>query len=216
MSEAHRTLLVLFLSLCRSVATVLVQHGQLKRGQVLVAGEVWAKIRTLLNDSGKRLNEAGPSMPVLTAGWRELPAVGELCLQVLLFRETICSSHSDSQMKDELGVRHVIGQRVFLRKKKEKVTRRGVTVHGNETEKKPLVPLIVKGKWSSSSLCLTLFLLSLGDVAGSIEALLNIINAKQPEEIDLDVVHSGVGAISDSDIDAANAVGGKCLTITQA
>ena len=61
---------------------MLVQHGQLKRGQVLVAGEVWAKVRTLFNDSGKRVEEAGPSTPVLTAGWRELPSAGELCLQV--------------------------------------------------------------------------------------------------------------------------------------
>ena len=69
--------------LLRNVATVLVQHGNLQRGQVLVAGEVWAKIRTLLSDSGKLVEGAGPSTPVLTAGWRQLPMGGDLCLQVM-------------------------------------------------------------------------------------------------------------------------------------
>ena len=66
------------------MATVLIQDGCLQRGQVLVAGEVWAKIRTLLNDSRAQVKKAGPSTPVLTAGWRELPLIGEQCVQVLL------------------------------------------------------------------------------------------------------------------------------------
>ena len=112
-------------------------------------------------------------------------------------------------MKDETGARHVIDQRAFLVKKKEELTRRKPAVDRDESEKKLLVPLIVKGVLEFLFNLHSLFLLSLGDVAGSLEALLNIITAKQPEELDLEVVHSGVGPISDSDIDAAWAVGGK-------
>lgn len=87
----HTALLIELLPLLlRSVATVLVQHGELKRGQVLVAGEVWGKIRTLLSDSGKPVERAGPSTPVLTAGWRQPPMGGELCLQVTPPTSVLC------------------------------------------------------------------------------------------------------------------------------
>lgn len=81
---------------------------------------------------------------MLTAGWRELPAVGELCLQVLPLKDNLLLT-LNSQMRDETGARRVINQRAFLKRKKEEMTRRGAAVCRDKSEKKPLVPLIVKG-----------------------------------------------------------------------
>ena len=64
------------------MATVLVQEGTLKKGCVLVSGMGWGKIRTLTNESGHMIDEATPSAPVLTSGWRVLPEAGRKCFQV--------------------------------------------------------------------------------------------------------------------------------------
>ena len=66
----------------RPVASVVVRHGTLRCGAVLVAGRGWGKVRAMFNEHQKPLKEAPPSTPVLTVGWREMPAVGEDCLQV--------------------------------------------------------------------------------------------------------------------------------------
>ena len=64
------------------VSTVIVQEGTLKPGDVLVAGETWGKMRLLLDQSRKPLKQAPPSTPVLTVGWKELPAAGDEITQV--------------------------------------------------------------------------------------------------------------------------------------
>nr|KAJ3422964.1 hypothetical protein HK105_005313 [Polyrhizophydium stewartii] len=64
-----------------NVATVLVQRGTLRPGDVLVSGTTWCKARRLLDENGKELLEAGPSMPIEVMGWKELPAAGDLVLQ---------------------------------------------------------------------------------------------------------------------------------------
>ena len=76
---------------------MLVLHGTLENGCVLVAGEAWGKVRTMMDWSGQIMKQAPPSIPVLTAGWRELPIVGEKCLQVsfsnYLFKEIYSFVH---------------------------------------------------------------------------------------------------------------------------
>ena len=68
--------------ICRPVATVLVQQGTLKKGCVLVCGDVWAQVRSLYNERGALINEAPPSTPVLATGWKDLPQIGHECFQV--------------------------------------------------------------------------------------------------------------------------------------
>lgn len=67
---------------CSLTATVVLQHGTLRPGQVLVAGGSWCKVRTMYNERRERIQSAPPSSPVLTTGWKDLPPAGELCLQV--------------------------------------------------------------------------------------------------------------------------------------
>lgn len=73
------------------VASVVVQHGTLRCGDVLVAGQGWGKVRAMFDESRQPLREAPPSTPVLTVGWRELPAAGEDCLQVNVFQLCVIS-----------------------------------------------------------------------------------------------------------------------------
>ena len=75
----------LFLS---PVATVIVEHGTLKVGDVLVGGRAWARIRALLGEGRQALKEASPSTPVLTVGWKEVPTAGDECIQVSLLTLT--------------------------------------------------------------------------------------------------------------------------------
>lgn len=62
---------------CSKVATVLVQEGTLSKGACIVAGDSWAKVRTLWNDQGRVMSKATPSMAVEVSGWRELPSAGD-------------------------------------------------------------------------------------------------------------------------------------------
>ena len=66
----------------RPVATVLVLQGTLRKGFVLVCGSVWAQARSLHNERGTLISEAPPSIPVLVSGWKDLPQIGQECLQV--------------------------------------------------------------------------------------------------------------------------------------
>jgi len=70
------------LSSYRPVATLILQHGTLRCGDVLVAGNNWGRVRAMLSDQKRPLECATPSMPVLTVGWRDIPISGEECLQV--------------------------------------------------------------------------------------------------------------------------------------
>ena len=69
---------------CSSCATIVIQHGTLRPGDILVAEHTWCRIKSLLNEKGEKMDSAPPSSPVLTMGWRDLPTAGELCLQVCL------------------------------------------------------------------------------------------------------------------------------------
>ena len=64
------------------MSTVIVQQGTLRTGDIVVAGETWGKMRILLNENRKAVKQAGPATPVLTVGWKELPAAGDDFLQV--------------------------------------------------------------------------------------------------------------------------------------
>jgi translation initiation factor IF-2 len=67
---------------CRPTATVIVRHGTLTKGDILVAGQTWIKVRAMLNEQMKAVKSAPPSTPVVTVGWRELPSAGDKYLQV--------------------------------------------------------------------------------------------------------------------------------------
>jgi translation initiation factor IF-2 len=159
------------------VATVLVQHGTLKRGDIFVVGEQWGKVRALLNDKGEKVEEAGPSVPVEVLGLTGTPEAGD----VLNVVET------------EAQAREIASYR-------EKAARDKRAAAGAATT---LEQLMAKAKADKATAELQVVVKA--DVQGSAEAIVQAMEKIGNDEVRVRVLHSGVGAITDSDVGLAEA-----------
>ncbi len=160
-----------------SVATVLVQKGTLECGDVFVVGEQWGRVRALVNDRGEPVREAGPSEPVEVLGLNGTPEAGDT-LHVL---------------SSEAEARGIAAFRNQLAKDKKSAAGSGQTIEQllararSGAEAKEL-PVVIKG-----------------DVQGSVEAICQAISKIGNEEVNVRILHSGVGAINETDITLAEA-----------
>ena len=158
------------------VATLLVQNGTLKSGDVIIAGTSVGRIRTMTNDKGRSIKEAGPSTPVEITGLGEVPSAGDVFNAVedeKLARELV--EQRKHEAKEELFQQH------------QKVTLDNLFSQIAEGEMKEL-PIIVKA-----------------DVQGSVEAVKQSLEKLSNDEVRVKVIHGGVGAVSESDVMLANA-----------
>ena len=158
------------------VATLLVQNGTLKSGDVIIAGTSVGRIRTMTNDKGRSIKEAGPSTPVEITGLGEVPSAGDVFNAVAdekLARELV--EQRKHEAKEELFQQH------------QKVTLDNLFSQIAEGEMKEL-PIIVKA-----------------DVQGSVEAVKQSLEKLSNDEVRVKVIHGGVGAVSESDVMLANA-----------
>ncbi|MEM8822676.1 MAG: translation initiation factor IF-2 [Pseudomonadota bacterium] len=165
------------------VATVLVQNGTLKRGDIFVVGEQWGKVRALVDDQGKRVNEAGPSVPVEVLGLNGTPEAGD----VLNVVET------------EAQAREIAAYREQAAKDKRAAAGAATTLdqllaNAKADENVSELPVLVKA-----------------DVQGSAEAIMQAMEKVGNEEVRVRVLHSGVGAITESDITLAEASGAPVI-----
>ncbi|CAN9510002.1 unnamed protein product [Ophioblennius macclurei] len=200
------------------VTTAIVQRGALKRGCVLVAGKVWAKVRFLFDENGKEVKEAGPSAAVQVVGWKELPAAGETIIEVeseqrarevMTWRreqeeqQKLEEEHSAIQLKQQHHQEEYRRERAELthlswRQRKAALYRANKTQFASrpserQESEEARLPLVVKG-----------------DVDGSVETLINILDSYDaPQQCDLQVVHFGVGDISENDVNMAETFGGS-------
>ncbi|MFL5842774.1 MAG: translation initiation factor IF-2 [Thermoleophilaceae bacterium] len=156
-----------------AVATILVQRGTLKVGDALVAGAAWAKVRSMNDFKGQKVDTAPPGMPVEVLGFDTVPDAGEIVRVVENERRArqLAAEREDRLKREALARRGVV--RISL----EDIFHRAM--HG---EAKGL-PLIVKS-----------------DVAGSLEALEDEIAKLPQQEIKVEVIHDGVGGINESDV----------------
>ena len=162
------------------IATLLVQNGTLHKGDCLIAGTAVGRVRTMRNDKGQEITEAGPSTPVEITGLTEVPEAGELFEAV----------------EDERLARELADKRTTEAKEKQfaaytKVTLDNLFDQMAANDMKEL-PIIVKA-----------------DVQGSAEAVKQSLEKISNEEVRVRVIHAGVGAISKSDVslaDASNAI----------
>ncbi len=159
------------------VATVLVQNGTLRKGDIFVVGEQWGKVRALINDKGETVLEAGPSVPVEVLGLNGTPQAGD----VLNVVET------------EAQAREIADYR-------EKVTKDKRAAAGAATT---LEQLMAKAKADKS--VAELPVLVKADVQGSAEAIVQALEKVGNDEVRVRVLHSGVGAITDTDVALAEA-----------
>ncbi len=158
------------------VATVLVQSGTLKRGDVLLAGSVFGRVRAMLDESGKPITEAGPSIPVEIQGLSEVPQAGE---EVLV-------------LGDERKAREI----ALFRQGKF----RDVKLARQQAAKlENIFDQMAEGETKSLSLIIK------ADVQGSQEALMHAMAKLSTDEVKVQVVHSAVGGITESDINLATA-----------
>jgi translation initiation factor IF-2 len=161
-----------------SVATVLVQAGTLKPGDILVAGDVWGRVRALVSEAGDALADAGPAMPVEILGLQGTPQAGDRF--AVVDNEAKAREIADYRQRKtrELSVARQAGARGSL----EQMMAQAKT---NELAE---FPLVIKG-----------------DVQGSVEAIISALEKMGTDEVRVRIVHSGAGAITESDVSLAEA-----------
>ncbi|MFW2544256.1 translation initiation factor IF-2 [Primorskyibacter sp. 2E107] len=161
------------------VATVLVQNGTLRQGDIFVVGEQYGKVRALINDKGERVSEAGPSVPVEVLGLNGTPEAGD----VLNVTST------------EAQAREIAEYRANVAKEKRAAAGAATTLEqlmqkAKEDENVSELPVLVKA-----------------DVQGSAEAIVQALEKVGNDEVRVRVLHSGVGAITETDVGLAEASG---------
>lgn len=200
------------------VTTAIVQRGSLKKGAVLVAGKNWAKVRFLFDENGRVVKEAGPSMAVEVVGWKDLPSAGELILEVeseQRAREVVEWRHyEDEQHKlqeDKTAIEQK--QRAHLeeyRKEREELSHLTWRRRKLVLNQANWLKLAARSSERAGSDELRLQVIVKGDVDGSVEAILNILDSYDAQhECQLDVVHFGVGDISENDVNMAETFAGS-------
>lgn len=165
------------------VATVLVQHGTLKQGDIFVVGEQWGKVRALIDDKGERVAEAGPSVPVEVLGLNGTPEAGDVL----------------NVVDTEAQAREIADYRIQAAKDKRAAAGAATT----------LQELMAKAKADESVAELPVVVKA--DVQGSAEAIVQALEKVGNDEVRVRVLHSGVGAITESDIGLAEASGAPVI-----
>ena len=160
------------------MATVLVQKGTLKVGDVFVAGAEWGRVRALVNDLGQKVEEAGPSVPVEVLGLQGTPAAGDDFITV----------------EDEARAREVAS----YRQRKERDVRAKAAGRGTLEQ---MFSKIAAGEAKELPVVIK------GDVQGSVEAIVATLEKMGTDEVKVRVVHSAVGGINESDVTLAKASG---------
>ena len=165
------------------VATVLVQTGTLKQGDIFVVGEQSGKVRALINDKGERVKEAGPSVPVEVLGLNGTPEAGDVL----------------NVVDTEAQAREIADYRIDLAKEKRAAAGAATTLEqlmarAKENENLTEMPILVKA-----------------DVQGSAEAIVQAMEKIGNDEVRVRVLHYGVGAITDTDVGLAEASGAPVI-----
>ncbi|MEY3724108.1 MAG: hypothetical protein RLZZ365_43 [Pseudomonadota bacterium] len=166
------------------VATVLVQSGTLKRGDMLLAGQSYGRIRAMLDENGKSTNEAGPSIPVEIQGLSEVPDAGE-SFQVV----------ADERKAREIALfRQGKFRDVKLAKQQAVKLENMMETMGEGAVEAKLLPIIIKA-----------------DVQGSQEALSQSLQKLSTDEVKVQIVHAAVGGITETDVNLAIASKGVII-----
>ncbi len=159
-----------------SVATVLVQNGTLRIGDICIAGKEWGHIRAMFNENGKKVMEAGPATPVEILGLQGTPAAGDDF--VIVKDEAQAKEVTSYRIRKERDAKLVKSAKSAMEQMLDKI-KSGEVKH---------LPVIIKA-----------------DVQGSIEAIEGTIKKLSNDEVSVQILHSAVGPISDSDVTLAKA-----------
>ncbi|MDA0744676.1 MAG: translation initiation factor IF-2, partial [Proteobacteria bacterium] len=164
------------------VATVLVKRGTLKRGDIVVAGSAWGKVRALLNERNEQLPEAGPSVPVEILGLDEAPSPGDVFAVV----------------ESEARARELTEYRQRVKREKTQVSGGSLSLVDMmsklQSKKVNELPVLIKA-----------------DVQGTAEAIVGSLDKMGNDEVRARIVYSGAGGITESDVNLAKSAGAPIL-----
>jgi translation initiation factor IF-2 len=187
-------------------ATVLVRSGTMRPGDFIVAGTTWARIRCLRNEAGVDIEEAGPGMPVEIDGWREQPLAGDEVLQA----------------PDEAKAKSVVDYRLE-REERNRLAEDMEAINESrkvESDKKEREKLEAKAAHEGVELELPeqkvggpkeVYFIVKGDVSGSVEAVVDSISTLGNKEVHPYILRSGVGQVSEFDVEHASAAKGHII-----
>jgi translation initiation factor IF-2 len=161
-----------------AVATVLIQNGTLRAGDVVVVGSAYGKIRALLDDKGKQVKKAGPSIPVEIMGLSDVPSAGDTLVVVSDERVAREAAAKRSSRRQEVRIAAATGPRISLESFMQMPTDGG----------RKTLNLILKA-----------------DGQGAVEALRSRVEGISNAEVDIRVIYAGVGAITPNDVNLASA-----------
>ncbi len=166
------------------VATVLVQRGTLKPGDIVVAGSEWGRVRALMSDTGHSVVAAGPSMPVEVLGFNGTPEAGDrLAVVDTEGRAREITDYRDRQKREKMAARQT-GMRGSLEQMMNQL----------KTSGRKEFPLVIKG-----------------DVQGSIEAIVGALEKLSTAEVAARIIFAGAGGITESDVTLAEASGAAVI-----
>ncbi|XP_067680716.1 translation initiation factor IF-2, mitochondrial-like [Haliotis asinina] len=190
------------------LATVVIQRGTLKRGDLLLAGTTWAKVRGMFDDQGRPLQEAPPSTPAQIIGWKDLPSAGDEVLQVesmqvlkdalewRIQQETLKKIDENQVVIDEKRSQHDVVYKQAVQQRRESGRKYGMSSQKQKEAvigyEGPQLPLVLKA-----------------DVDGSLEAILDTLDTFHSKKCRLDLIHYGVGNVTETDVQLAENFGGE-------
>jgi translation initiation factor IF-2 len=166
------------------VATVLVQRGTLRVGDIIVAGAAWGRVRALVNDIGDSVQEAGPSVPVEVLGFADTPEASDRLAVVESEARARELTDYRVRQKREKSAAHATGMRGSLEQMMSQL----------KTSGRKDFPLIIKT-----------------DVQGSLEAIAGALEKLGTDEVGARIIHSGVGGITESDVTLAESSGAAII-----
>lgn len=187
------------------MATVLIRRGTLKPGDILVAGKTWTRVRRLMNEAGKLMSSVGPGMPAEIDGWRAQPEAGDEVLQaedehhaaqVTDHRKAMADQERMAKDMEAINeARRLVHERKKREKDGEAADESGVETTEAASAGPKTIPFVVKA-----------------DVSGSVEAVVNVLSGIGNAEIRPNVIRSGVGPVTETDLDFAALANGHIVS----
>lgn len=197
------------------VATILVRRGTLRPGNVIVAGTSWARVRSLRNEAGAVVPSAGPGTPVEIDGWREQPAAGDEVIQApdeQKAKSVIEYRLEASERRKLAADMEAVNEARRLEQEKREQLEKTAQLAETTPQAAPPPPQPQDATTTSSTPTFQeVFFIVKADVSGSVEAVTNSVSALGNSEIRPHILRSGVGPVSEFDVDHAAVAKGHII-----
>ncbi len=189
------------------VATVLVRRGTMRRGDIIVAGSTWARIRSLRNEAGVQIAAAGPGTPVEIDGWREQPAAGDEVLEAPNEQRAKAVVEKRRERSDRLKMAADMEAVNDSRRHEQDEREREKQLEDTDNTTEPSAPPLPQTPGIKE-----VYFIIKADVSGSVEAVVNSVTALGNAEVRPHILRSGVGPVTEFDIEHAAVAKGHIIS----